>query len=378
MAEIPARRLRRVQYADLDGKVVLVRVDHNCVRNGTLTDAFRVDATIATLYNIVERGGRPILMTHVGRPYDKKTNTIQVDDDESVAAAVRYLSSKLGVTFACPTFAADKGTGQGIVDIDTSVNWLISDLKQRRVGGVYLPNARWFKGEEGFFGAESQQRLAQQLAGLADVFVNDAFGSWQSHTSTVEVPKLLPSYAGLLMQKEIKALKCLLQPKRPFLAVVAGAKLDTKIGTIKAIASKCDALMLGGSLYNAYLCAKFDVMIEGVSDEDIALAKKELLCPEIEQKLVPLMTVVESDSIDGCGCVPRDGVCGTDTDVSNPHTTPPTKLLHLRDLKKGQKYGYVLDVAPVSFADVRVKQGTCCAFHQIPRLFAYCPDTVVY
>jgi phosphoglycerate kinase len=66
-------RLRRLQDADLDGKVVLVRVDHNCVRRGSLTDAFRVDATVATLYNIVERGGRPVLMTHVGRPYDKKT-----------------------------------------------------------------------------------------------------------------------------------------------------------------------------------------------------------------------------------------------------------------------------------------------------------------
>ena len=100
-SDAPApRRLRRLQDADLDGKVVLVRVDHNCVRRGSLTDAFRVDATVATLYNIVERGGRPILMTHVGRPYDKKTHSIRADEGDAVVAVARYLQSRLGVTFA--------------------------------------------------------------------------------------------------------------------------------------------------------------------------------------------------------------------------------------------------------------------------------------
>ena len=343
------RHLRRVQDADLDGKVVLVRVDHNCVRSGALTDAFRVDATISTLYNIVERGGRPILMTHVGRPFSKSDKNIKVSDDTAVTAAVRYLSQKLGIVFAVPEFAVSNDH-YGITDIDTSINWLLSDLKARRIGGIYLPNARWFKGEEGYFGEDSQNRFANQLAGLADVFVNDAFGSWQVHTSTFGITKLLPSYAGLLMQKELKALNGLLTPKRPFLAVVAGAKLDTKISTIKAVSKRCDHLMLGGQLYNAYLCAKFDVHIEGVSIEDIQLAKTELLLPEIEQKLIPLNSVVESKSIDGCGCVPRDGVCGTNT-----NNTETTKVLHVRDLKPGNTYGYVLDVAPVSFTDARVK-----------------------
>ena len=199
----PPLHLRRIQDADLTGKVVLVRVDHNCVKGGQLKDAFRVDASLATLYNIVERGGRPILMSHVNRPKDKKTKRVAVDDADAVAAVARYLTRKLGVVFACPEFRVVDG--DGIVDIDTSVNWLIEDLRARRVGGVYLPNTRWFLGEEAGEGSEAATRFATQLAGLADVFVNDAFGSWQPHVSTLGVAKFLPSYAGLLMQRECEA-----------------------------------------------------------------------------------------------------------------------------------------------------------------------------
>ena len=171
-------RLRRVQDADLKDKVVLVRVDHNCVKDGVIHDTFRVDQSIATLYNIVERGGRPILMTHVNRPYDKKSRQLTCRDEDAVTAVVRYLQHKLGVVFAVPTFRIEPA--RGILDVDTSVNWLIEDLKHRRVGGVYLPNTRWFEGEEGLAASDAdaaRNRFATQLAGLADVFVNDAFGS---------------------------------------------------------------------------------------------------------------------------------------------------------------------------------------------------------
>ena len=87
---------------------------------------------------------------------------------------------------------------------------------------------------------------------------------------------MLPSYAGLLMQKEVSALKALLEPRRPFLAVIAGSKLDTKIGTIRAVALRADHVMLGGQLYNAYLAAKRGVQIAGVAPSDVELAKRQL------------------------------------------------------------------------------------------------------
>ena len=249
----------------------------------------------------------------VGRPFDKKTRTIRTDETDSVTPVVRYLQHKLGVVFAVPEFRVDPR--RGIVDVDTSVNWLIQDLRARRIGGVYLPNTRWFEGEEGLAaaaaaaagggagtGSDSDHRVdvggpakaaeaarlrfAQQLAGLADVFVNDAFGSWQPHTSTLGITRLLPSYAGLLMQKEVAALRALLEPRRPFLAVIAGSKLDTKVGTVRAVARRADHVMLGGQLYNAYVAAKRGVTIAGVTPEDVELARRELCVPEVESKLV--------------------------------------------------------------------------------------------
>ena len=344
-------RLRRVQDADLKDKVVLVRVDHNCVKDGVIHDTFRVDQSIATLYNIVERGGRPILMTHVNRPYDKKSRQLTCRDEDAVTAVVRYLQHKLGVVFAVPTFRVEPG--RGILDVDTSVNWLIEDLKHRRVGGVYLPNTRWFEGEEGLAASDAdaaRNRFATQLAGLADVFVNDAFGSWQPHVSTYHVAKMLPSCAGLLMQKEVDALSALTTPVRPFLAVIAGSKLDTKMGCIKAIAEKADHVMLGGQLYNAYIAAKFGVKIKGVDESDVAIARTQLLVPEVERKLVPLGVVIESDALDGCGCVPVAGKCGVIGDGMM------VRARRLADLKPGETTGYFLDVSAESFRDARVTE----------------------
>jgi phosphoglycerate kinase len=105
------------------------------------------------------------------------------------------------------------------------------------------------------------------------VYVNDAFGSWQPHASTFDVTKYLPSFAGFLLQKELSNLKHVLEPERPFVAVVAGAKYDTKIGPLNQLYKKVDKLILGGVIYNTYLCAKYDIRVEGIGDGDIEAAK---------------------------------------------------------------------------------------------------------
>lgn len=110
---------------------------------GMIQDQYRIDVTLATLYNIVERGGRPILMTHIGRPFDKKAKKISIRKDDSVEAVVSYLQRKLKIKFAMPQFHISGGD-EGIPDIDTSINWLIHDLRARKIGGIYLPNTRWF------------------------------------------------------------------------------------------------------------------------------------------------------------------------------------------------------------------------------------------
>jgi len=315
-----------IQNADLRGKVVLVRVDHNVVKNGQIRDPYRIDATLGTLYNIVERGGRFIIMTHVGRPRDKKTGHISVEDNTSVQPVVEYLERKLYTKFVIPRFPVDPEGG--IKEIDTSVNLHIRDLLAHRIGGIYLPNTRWFQGEEDT--GEKRKRFALQLAGLADVFVNDAFGSWQAHVSTSDITKYLPSFAGFLLQRELINLKHVLEPQRPFVAVVAGAKYDTKIGPLRQIYKKVDHLILGGIIYNTFLCAKYNIRAHGVSDSDIKAAKDLVRQDNKAKKIVELPLVVESDIIDGR--------------VEGKYRT-----ISIKDFKKGSEYGYFLDVAHESF-----------------------------
>jgi len=319
-------RLPLIQDADLQDKIVLVRVDHNVVKKGEIRDPYRIDATLGTLYNIVERGGRLIIMTHVGRTRDKNTGTIKVGDDTSVQPVVEYLERKLYTKFVVPQFPADPEWG--IMDIDTSINLHIRDLRAHRIGGIYLPNTRWFQGEEAT--GERRERFALQLAGLADVFVNDAFGSWQSHASTVDITKHVPSFAGFLLQKELSNLKHVLEPKRPFVAVVAGAKYDTKIGPLNEIYKKVDHLILGGVIYNTFLCAKYGVRVNGISESDIEAAGNLVDQDTKAKKVLELPLVVESDTIEGR--------------VEGKYRTRS-----IRDFKKGDEYGYFLDVVPESF-----------------------------
>ena len=174
-------RLPLIQEANLNGKVVLIRFDHNVVKNGVIIDPFRIDKTLGTLYNIVDRGGRPILMSHVGRPKDKRTGHIKCSPENSVQPIVQYLNRKLNVEFHVPE--CDLDSEFGITGMGNSVYRAIGDLKNRKIGGIYLPNTRWFRGEEeneGFF----RDNLAVMLSDIADIYVNDAFGSWQPHVST--------------------------------------------------------------------------------------------------------------------------------------------------------------------------------------------------
>ncbi|HKL08831.1 MAG TPA: phosphoglycerate kinase, partial [Bacteroidales bacterium] len=280
-----------IQDADLEGKVVLVRVDHNVVKKGEIHDPYRIDATIGTLYHINAKGGKIILMTHVGRPKDKKTGEITISKDTSVEPIVEYLRNKLHVNMKVPDFYPHEN--KGYLGIETSVNHYIRELKEGKIDGIYLPNTRWFQGEEAK-GSE-KERFANQLAGLADIFVNDAFGSWQPHASTVGVNKYLPSYAGFLMQKEIENLERIYSPQTPFIAVVAGSKFDTKIDSLYALIKKADYLVLGGVIYNAYLSAKYGLDIKGISEEDMKHAKEFVeFSKQYPGKLVELPFIVES------------------------------------------------------------------------------------
>jgi len=321
-----------IQDADLDGKVVLVRVDHNVVKKGEIHDPYRIDATIGTLYHINAKGGKIILMTHVGRPRDKKTGEITISKDTSVEPIVEYLRNKLHVNMKVPDFYPHEN--KGYLGIETSVNHYIRELQEGKIDGIYLPNTRWFQGEEA--GGSDQERFANQLAGLADIFVNDAFGSWQPHASTVGVNKYLPSYAGFLMQKEIENLERIYSPQTPFIAVVAGSKFDTKIDSLYVLIKKADYLVLGGVIYNAYLSAKYGLDIKGISEEDMKHAKEFVeFSNQYPGKLVELPFIVESDTLEG-------------------REEGKYRVHNIHELKPGTKLNYVLDIAKKSFQEEKI------------------------
>ena len=324
-------KLPLIQDYDLAGKVVLARVDHNVVEKGVIKDAFRIDSTFGLIHYIASRGGFPILMTHVGRTRDKKTGHIKSGPDTSVEPIVAYLNRKLEAGLKVPDLPVDQELG--ITSVDSKVmEPLLKDLRARKIGGLYLPNSRWFAGEESK--DDRTKALAAEWAGLADLYVNDAFGSWQAHCSTYDVAKAMPSCAGFLMQKELLNLERVLKAEAPFVAIVAGSKYDTKIGPLNALYERVDQLILGGVIYNAFLCAKYGIEVAGVDKEDVELARG-LVEKDKSGKILEPGALVESKVLDR-----RDPA--------------QCRVVKVADFKPGQQYAYFLDVAPESFDDPRL------------------------
>ena len=324
-------RLKLLQQADMKDKVVLLRVDHNVVKKGIIKDPYRIDATIGTLYAIAAAGGKPILMSHVGRPRDKKTGMISCKEDQSVLPIVRYLEQKLPVKIHPQEFPVDPE--KGITHIDDSIKPTLEALRKGAFDMVYLPNSRWFAGEQSK--GPEREVLSDELASIADIYINDAFGSWGVAASTYDVATRLPAFAGNLLQKEISNLYRVLEPERPFVGVVAGAKYDTKIGPLKALYNKVDYLILGGLMYNTFLSAKYGATINGVSEEDKALAMELVELDRAKGKILEMPWLVESDSAE-------NRIDGEDRRIETAR------------LKEGMSLQYILDVHEKSFQDPHI------------------------
>jgi len=227
--------LRTIRDVDVQGKRVLVRVDFNVpIENGMVLDDWRLRATLPTIRYLAERGAKGILLSHLGRPKGKR------DEQFSLRPVAQRLSELLGqpVQFADDCFG--EVAEQGVARL--------------RAGEVLLlENLRFHAGEEA-----NDEAFAQQLARLGDVFVNDAFGAaHRAHASVHAITKFLPSYAGLLMEREVTHLSRLLEaPEKPFVAVLGGAKVSDKIGVIRNLLTKVDALLIGGAMAFTFLKAQ--------------------------------------------------------------------------------------------------------------------------
>jgi phosphoglycerate kinase len=263
------RTIRDVAWA---GRRALVRCDFNVPLDdkGTITDDTRIRASIPTIQYLLDKGAAVVLCSHLGRPKGKVVESMRL-----TPVAVR-LSELLGR----PVLKLNDCIGR---EVQASVN----AMKPGEV--ILLENLRFYNEEEA-----DDAVFAQKLADLGDVYVNDAFGTaHRSHASTAGVAAYLPAVAGFLLEKEIAFLGNAVQnPKRPFVAILGGAKISDKIGVIQNLLTKADFILIGGGMANTFLKAKGYPMADSlVEDASLELAA-DLLAQGHGKLVIPVDLVV--------------------------------------------------------------------------------------
>lgn len=257
MSSIPSIK----KLSNLKNKRVLVRVDFNvAIEKGKVLEEARLRASVPTIELLTKKGAKVILISHLGRPEGKVVSELRHDP---VAKALSKILKK----------EVKK------VDFD-EMKEQISKMKPGQV--VLLENIRFLKDE-----AKNTGTLAEDLAAFGDMFVLDGFAvAHRASASVVGIAKYLPSYAGLLLEKEIKGLdNVLLKPKKPFVAIIGGAKIETKIPVLKNLLKKADMILIGGGLLNTYLAGKkygiADSLVDAEFIEQALLycAKKNVIRP---------------------------------------------------------------------------------------------------
>ncbi|GEQ62326.1 phosphoglycerate kinase [Vagococcus lutrae] len=250
-----------VKDLDLKGKKVLVRVDFNVpLKDGVITDDNRIVAALPTVKYIVEQGGKAILFSHLGR-----VKTEEDKEGKSLAPVAKRLGELLekNVTFV-PETRGEK---------------LEAAIDAMNEGDVLVFENTRFEDIDGKKESKNDPELGKYWASLGDVFVNDAFGTaHRSHASNVGVSSNLPSAAGFLMEKEINFIGGAVDsPKRPFVAILGGAKVSDKIGVIENLLTKADKILIGGGMAYTFMRAQGKEIGKSLVEEDKVELAKELL-----------------------------------------------------------------------------------------------------
>ncbi|CAN5155798.1 hypothetical protein BH24ACT19_BH24ACT19_05020 [soil metagenome] len=268
---------RSVRDLDVGGKRVLVRVDFNVpVKAGEVTDDTRIRRALPTIRHLLENGARPVLISHLGRPKGEPDPKYAMDP----------VAKRLEELIGAPVLKLDAAVG---LEVEEALkNW------DAEGGVVLLENSRFYPGE-----TKNAPEFAEQLATLADLYVDDAFGAaHRTHATTVGVAERLPAAAGLLMEDEIDYLdKVLRDPERPFVAILGGAKVSDKLGVIESLLSVADTLLIGGAMCFTFFKAQgFEVGKSLVEDEYVEEAGR--LMNEAGERLVLPVDIVVAERME--------------------------------------------------------------------------------
>ncbi|MFP4114328.1 MAG: phosphoglycerate kinase [Spirochaetota bacterium] len=269
--------LKTVRDFDLSGKRVLVRVDYNVpLKGGAVADATRIQASLPTLKYILDHGASLVLMSHLGRPKGERNPEM----------SLKPVAGKLADMIGRPVQFADDCVGSDV----------IAQAKKLESGQILMLENLRFHAEE----TKNDDAFAKQLAGLADLYVNDAFGSaHRAHASTEGVAHHLPAAAGFLIEKEVKFFQPLLEnPTKPFVAIIGGAKVSTKIGVLETLLPKCTTLIIGGGMAYTFLKAQGHEIGNSLFEEEYLQTAKDLLEQAEKQNvdmILPLDHVVADE-----------------------------------------------------------------------------------
>lgn len=265
-----------IKDVNVKGKKVLVRVDFNVpIKDGEVTDDTRIQAALPTINALLDGGAAVILCSHLGRPKDEP------DPAFSMKPVAEYLGKVMGKKVA---FAEDC--------IGPVAEAAAKALQPGDV--LVLENTRFHKAEK-----KNDMGMAEQLASLADLYVNDAFGSaHRAHASTEGVTHFLPAVAGLLMEKEIQYLgQAIAEPKRPFVTILGGAKISDKIGVINNLLTIADQILIGGGMANTFFKAQGYPVGDSLVEEEALETASELLAKGGSKLRLPVDVVI-ADAFD--------------------------------------------------------------------------------
>ena len=267
---------RSVRDLDVGGKRVLVRVDFNVpVKDGEVTDDTRIRRALPTIRHLLSEGARPILISHLGRPKGEPDPKYAMDP---VAARLEEL------------------LGEPVKKLDAAVGPEVEEALGAWDGRgvVLLENSRFYPGE-----TKNDAEFADQLAALADLYVDDAFGAaHRAHATTVGVAERLPAAAGLLLEEEIDYLDTVLEnPERPFVAILGGAKVSDKLGVIESLLGTADSLLVGGAMcFTFFKALGYEIGDSLVEDDYLEEARR--LMGEADERLILPVDVVVADAME--------------------------------------------------------------------------------
>lgn len=309
--------IRNVEEADVGGRTVFVRVDFNVpMRDGVITDDARIRAALPTINLLRERGARLVLASHMGRPKGERKPELSLEP----------AGARLAELIGADVIFADDCVGAAVAKV-------IRDLPQG--GVVLLENLRFHTAEK-----KGDKVFASELAALADVYVNDAFGTaHRAHASTYTMAQFFPEerrFAGLLIGKELDHLGPLLQgPARPYLGIVGGAKVSDKLTVIENLIGKLDVLLIGGAMAYTFLAAK-DTRIGKslVEPEMFDHARALLASADVRKTRIVLPTDhIVAPSIDADEGTPTKGV-NIEDGVAGFDIGPKSLALFSREIRE--------------------------------------------